>query len=155
MVMTLPELRRICNDIKDHFDKAQRLHEKVLRHGSTMRSMEGFCHKTDDETSQVRLTLINMPFVQLKGHGHGTQAKLDPRAIAEKLLGRPLQSPSPAFQHGSYAANAHTMRTLFQYLNPRQSSRRDLKQVVCHMLDPNDKRYLHVSQLWVLLINEG
>lgn len=97
MVMTLPELSRICNDIKDHFDKAQSLHEKLLRHGGTMRTMEGFCHKTDDDTSQVSLTLINMPFVQLKGHGHGTQAKLDPRAIAKKTTGPTFAKPKPCF----------------------------------------------------------
>lgn len=93
-----------------------------------------------------------MPFLQLKRHGQQTEAQLKPLAVINRLRGRTAQGQNAA---ESQSDHSHPSRTLFQYLNPRNNSRRDLKQVVCRTLDPRDGRFLFVSQVWILVVNEG
>lgn len=76
-------------------------------------------------------------------------------AIMKRLLGHPRGSQTNEDQAFAPPNTAHATRTLFQYLNSRDNSRRDLKQVVCHMLGPHGKRYLCVSQVWIFVVSEG
>jgi hypothetical protein len=101
------------------------------------------------------MTLISIPFLQLRDHDHRTEGIMNSADIINKISGRSRYSQTIRAQAGSHADSANPARTLFQYLNPRDNSRRDLKQVVCHMLGPRDKRYLCVSHLWILIVNEG
>lgn len=96
-----------------------------------------------------------MPFLQLKEHDHQTEGKFEPLELIKKLKDRAFHSENVGTQAASYSAHVHPTRTLFQYLNPRNNSRRDLKQVVCRMLGPRDGRFLYVSQVWILVVNEG
>jgi hypothetical protein len=73
----------------------------------------------------------------------------------KRLLGHSRGSQTNKDQAVARPETAHATRTLFQYLNPRDNSRRDLKQVVCHVLGSRDKRYLCVSQIWIFIVNEG
>lgn len=155
MVVGLPELRKVRNTIHSHLIKAQQDYEHVLHDENVMRSMDGFCHHSDASVDQASMTLISMPFIQLEEHRYHTETKLSPTAIITRLFRRPHHSHKDEVRPGSHNLSAHPTRTLFQYLNPRENGRRDLKQVVCHMLGPRNRRYLCVSQVWILIVNEG
>lgn len=101
------------------------------------------------------MTLVGLPFVQLQEHNHRIESELNSMVIMKRLLSHSYGSQTSKNQAVAHPDTAHVTRTLFQYLNPRDNSRRDLKQVVCHMLGPRDKRYLCVSQVWILVVNEG
>ena len=153
--MNLPELSKVRNGVSNHFNEAQRLYEQLTHDGSAKRSMNGFCHHTKAGAGQASMTLIGLPFVQLKQHNHSTEAKLDSVAVINRLLGHSRYDQTSKDEAVSHQDTVHATRTLFQYLNPRDSSRRDLKQVICHMLGPRDKRYLCVTQIWMFIVNEG
>jgi len=148
----MPELQTIRSGLDEHLSAAQTIHEQLQQNGSAMRNMNGFCHVSKDDGVRPRMALISMPFLQLKEHGHRTEAQLKPSEIIRRLKGRTIRDQSVA---ESNSAHTHPSRTLFQYLNPRNNSRRDLKQVVCRMLGPRDRKLLFVSQVWVLIVNEG
>jgi hypothetical protein len=154
-VVRLPELRNVRNSVDAHLGKAQRLYEQQTHNGETARSMNGFCHHAEARAGQARMTLISLPFVQLKEHNHRTESELSSMAILKRLLGHSRGSQTNKDQAVARPETAHATRTLFQYLNPRDNSRRDLKQVVCHVLGSRDKRYLCVSQIWIFIVNEG
>jgi hypothetical protein len=153
--VNLPELRKVRESVNDHFDKAQRLYESRAHDRDAARSMNGFCHHTEANSGQARMTLIGLPFVQLEEHSHRTEAELNSFAIINRLLHHSRGSQVNKDQAITHPDTTHPTRTLFQYLNPRDNSRRDLKQVICHMLKPRDKRYLCVSQMWIFVANEG
>jgi hypothetical protein len=155
MVLNLPELRGIRKSVMEHLGAAQTLHEQVLQSGIATRIMNGFCHHTDGSADRARMTLISMPFLQLREHGNRTEAKFSSMAVIDKLMGRARYGQTIQTQPWTDSETAHSPRTLFQYMNPRNNSRRDLKQAVCHMLEARDRRYLCVSQVWILVINEG
>jgi hypothetical protein len=155
MIVNLPELYEVSDSINAHLSQAQRLYEQSPNSGNAMRGMNGFCHHTSASAGQVSMTLINMPFLQLREHAHRTETELNPMAILNQLLGRTGHGPEVQTQADTHPHDVHPTRTLFQYLNPRDSSRRDLKQVVCQMLGPADRRYLCVSQVWILIVDEG
>ena len=142
--MNLPELSKVRNGVSNHFNEAQRLYEQLTHDGSAKRSMNGFCHHTKAGAGQVSMTLIGLPFVQLKEHKHSTEAELNSVVVMNRLLGHSRYNQTSKDEAVSHQDTVHATRTLFQYLNPRDSSRRDLKQVICHMLGPRDKRYLCV-----------
>lgn len=154
-MVNLPELCKVHDSLNAHFDKAQRLYEQQTHNGDATRSMKGFCHHTEASAGQASMTLIGLPFVQLKEHNHRTEAELKSFATINRLLGHSRGSLTNMDQVVARPDTAHAPRTLFQYLNPRDNSRRDLKQVVCHMLGSRDKRYLCVSQIWIFVANEG
>jgi len=154
-VVTLPGLHETRDSVGAHLNKAQRLYEQVLHNGNPTRSMNGYCHHTKATASQASMTLISMPILQLRHHMHHAESKLRPRAILDQLVGRSQHNQEIGAQPEWYSQSAYATRTLFQYLNPRNSSRRDLKQVVCQMLNAKDPRYLCVSHVWMLVIGEG
>jgi hypothetical protein len=153
--VTLPGLHEIRDSVGAHLNKAQKLYEQVLHNGSPTRSMNGYCHHAQATADQVSMTLISMPILQLRHHMHHAESKFRPRAIIDQLVGRSQTDQKIGAQPEWYSQSAYATRTLFQYLNPRNSSRRDLKQVVCQMLDAKDARYLCVSHVWMLVIGEG
>lgn len=155
IVVNLPELRNVRNSIDAHFGKVQRLYEQQTHNGDATRSMNGFCHRVEASAGKASMTLIGLPFVQLQEHNHRTESELNSMAIMKRLLGHSRGSQTNEDQAFAHPNAAHATRTLFQYLNSRDNSRRDLKQVVCHMLGPHDKRYLCVSQVWIFVVNEG
>ena len=154
-VVNLPELRKVHNSVDAHFNKAQQLYEQQTHDGGATRRMNGFCHHAEASIEQASMTLIGLPFVQLKEHNHRTEAEFNSFATINRLLLHSRGSQTDQGQSVAYSDTAHATRTLFQYLNSRDNSRRDLKQVVCHMLGPRDKRYLCVSQIWIFVVNEG
>ena len=153
--MDLPELRKVRNSVSSHFNGAQRLYEQLKHDGNSERSMKGFCHHTKAGAGHAGMTLIGLPFVQLKEHKHHTEAERNSVAIINRLLGHSRYNQTGKDETVSCPDTVHATRTLFQYLNPRDNSRRDLKQVICHMLGPHDKRYLCVTQIWMFVVNEG
>jgi hypothetical protein len=153
--VNLPELRKVRDDVNAHFDRAQQLYEHQAHDRNATRSMNGFCHHTEASAGQARMTLIGLPFVQLKEHSHQTEAEFKSFAIINRLLCHSRGSQVDKDQAATHPDTTHATRTLFQYLNPRDNSRRDLKQVICHMLGSRDKRYLCVSQIWIFVANEG
>jgi hypothetical protein len=140
---------------ENHLSRAQIVHADSLRNGNATRSRNGFCHHTSKSAGQLAITLTSIPFLQLRDHHHRTEGIMNSAEIINKILGRSHYSQTIRAQAGSHANSTNSVRTLFQYLNPRDNSRRDLKQVVCHMLGPRDKRYLCVSHVWILIVNEG
>ena len=155
IVVNLPELRNVRDSVEAHLGKAQRLHEQQTHNGDATRSMNGFCHHVEASAGQASMMLVGLPFVQLQEHNHRTESELNSMVIMKRLLSHSRGSQTSKNQAAAHPDTAHATRTLFQYLNPRDNSRRDLKQVVCHMLGPRDKRYLCVSQVWILIVNEG
>jgi hypothetical protein len=155
MVVNLPELREVRTSVNDHLGTAQMMHEQVLHSGNAIRLMTGFCHHNNGNSDRPRMTLVSMPFLQLREYGNRTQGKFDSMAVLGKLAGRTPFGQTIEMQTESHSDTAHPARTLFQYLNPRNNSRRDLKQAVCHMLGARDRRYLCVTQVWILIVNEG
>ena len=153
--MTLPGLHETRDSVGAHLNKAQRLYEQVLHNGNPTRSMNGYCHHTKASAGQAGMTLISMPILQLRHHMHHAESKFHPRAIIDQLVGSSQANQKFIAQPEWYPQSAYATCTLFQYLNPRNSSRRDLKQVVCQMLDAKDPRYLCVSHVWMLVIGEG
>ena len=153
--MDLPELRKIRNSVNGHFNEAQRLYEQPKHDGNSKRSMNGFCHHTKAGAGQAGMTLIGLPFVQLKEHNHRTEEERNSVAIVNRILGHSRYDQTSKDKAVSRPDTVHATRTLFQYLNSRDNSRRDLKQVICHMLGPRDKRYLCVTQIWMFVVNEG
>lgn len=116
--------------------------------------MEPFCHQTTAKKSQPNILSACIPFFDLREHNHQTDAKLT-LGLIEKLRAQSTSSDGSGVQPCTSSDTTHPMCTLFQSLNPRNNSRRDLKQVVCQMLEPKDRRYLYLSQVWFLVINEG
>lgn len=155
IVVNLPELRNVRNSIDAHFGKVQRLYEQQTHNGDATRSMNGFCHRVEASAGKASMTLIGLPFVQLQEHNHRTESELNSMVIMKRLLGHSRGSQTNKDEVFAHPDTAHATRTLFQYLNPRDNSRRDLKQVICHMLGPREKRYLCVSQVWIFVVNEG
>jgi hypothetical protein len=153
--VSLPELRKVRESIGAHFNQAQRLFEHQNHNGDSTRSMNGFCHHSEASAGQAGMTLIGLPFVKLEEHNHRTEAELSSLAMVGRLLGHSHDSKTNKDQADARVDTAHATRTLFQYLNQRDNSRRDLKQVICQMLGPRDKRYLCVSQVWLFIVNEG
>ncbi len=148
----LSEIRKVSQLVKSHLDRVQQLHEKVPQSGDTVRHIEGFCESTVND--QHTITSACVPYLQLQKHGQPTNQKLDLRFLLRTAVHSSQQSSSSETQP-ELVDTAHPVRTLFQSLNSRSNSRRDLKQVVCQMLDPQDMRYLCLSQAWFLIINEG
>jgi hypothetical protein len=155
MVVNIPELREVRQSVNDHLGTAQLMHEQVLHSGNAIRLMTGFCHHNNGNSDRPRMSLISMPFLQLREYGNRTEGKFGSIAVLAKLTGRNPSSQTIEMQTESRSDTAHPTRTLFQYLNPRNNSRRDLKQAVCQMLGARDRRYLCVSQVWILVVNEG
>lgn len=153
--VNLPELCKVRESVDLHLSEARRLYEQQAHDGDATRTMKGFYHHTNANAGHVRMTLIGLPFIQLKTHHHRTEAELTSMAIINRLLGYSGHNATTKDRPSCLSDTAHTLRTLFQYLNPRDNSRRDLNQVVCHVLGPHDKRYLCVSQVWVFIVNEG
>lgn len=148
----MPELHTIRSGLDEHLSAAQTLHEQLQQNGSATRDMKGFCHVSKGARAHPQMALISMPFLHLKGHGLQTEAQLKPLAVINRLRGRTVHGREVAVSRSDHT---HPSRTLFQYLNPRNNSRRDLKQVVCRTLGPRDGRFLFVSQVWILIVNEG
>ncbi|CZT19463.1 uncharacterized protein RCC_05314 [Ramularia collo-cygni] len=146
-VLRTPELRNARWQVESHFQDVQRLYEKLPHHSNSIPYMEEFCHSVD--TYDTGMVFACVPFYDLRPHGHQTEARLKLSPILSRLWpGGPPDTPS-----NKHSSIGHPARTLFQSLNPRNNSRRDLKQVACQMLPHRDQRYLYLSQVWFLVIN--
>lgn len=139
------------DEIETHLQTVQQNYEKLSQGGSPMRYMETFCHETAFKDGELDVLSICVPFLELQKHNHQSEGKLALPRFLDRWSGN-IASPD---DHTAFSTTSHSPRTLFQLLNPRNNTRRDLKQVICQMLAPTDRRFLNVSQTWMVIVNNG
>lgn len=95
------------------------------------------------------------PFSRLKTHTHNSRSDTVLALFAACFPFLSLEPHSKSVPKASNPATMHSKMTLFQNKSGRSEHRLDRSQAICEQPDIGGDQFLHVSQLWLFIVNDG